>query len=855
MKFFVFLAAFSALNYVFAGDAEYNIKEPYKSRGLTSVNMSLKKDLPPLIIAKDGKALVPIVCSKTGYYQQVAQLLKKYLDKATGADFSISHEAPAKGKAIFIGDFNKTLFAKAQKMPDESFLIESIPQGIVLAGKDAFAKNRLKKKSVLNMFDRNQSRGTFFAMADFLERLIGMRFYFPGIGMHIPNLTKGEVSIAPVSYSDTPVFDFRALGYGGGKDLKLIKVADFRKEISEWQALLKLADIKSKKSYHTDKDWHKVFGKTHPEYFALRKDGSRAIGDRGRYSAYRCYSSEAGFKAHIQAIEDVYKGKGNPTLFNSYKFTPNKRYIHWGMADAFRGCNCEGCLKLTDADAGDSAHSRLIANYILKLAKECKKRWPDKVLKFHVYGPIHNLLPIIEKDNPGNLLICPVRIGPKASSAAYLKEKIMWDKTQDYLNKLRTLSAEKPYIWLHYPHRPATGTPCIALHYYRDFIARNKNIVSGMLFNGHRSYSYAFSSFIVYVIKKISWNPEINIDACLEEYCTTLFGPAAPIMKDYYKTLMDRWENVKWKNVPDVDRRFDDIIEKSAYFKETYPENIRNKLEKMLLEARALTQKGTIYYDRMDWMVKGSAPFFNNGRYFDSGKRYSFTCFNWTPAEIDGLLKENWSAQGVPGLRLRSNETGKFDKKTLFGLIRISHDDKNLYIGGKIESKDAFITKGKGKKSPRDSDIWAYDSLEIFLSTEQPGMKESGLLQQSQYHQIIIDPDGSIFDAYENNNGVNLKIDYKVYTPFKDAKNDKYINNKMYFEMAIPFSELKCIPPHEGSKWYINFYWNRKRNGKHTSYTWSGIGRHHDTGRFGELIFTDKKPVKKKITETRSKKK
>jgi hypothetical protein len=249
----------------------------------------------------------------------------------------------------------------------------------------------------------------------------------------------------------------------------------------------------------------------------------------------------------------------------------------------------------------------------------------------------------------------------------------------------------------------------------------------------------------------------------------------------------------------------------------------------------------------MDWLVKGTAPFFETGRHFDLGKRYFLNVFKWTPDKIDGLLKEDWWAQGVQGLVLHRNDNARLNKKTLFGLIRISHDDENLYIGGRIRSADAFVTKGNGKKSARDSDIWAYDSLEIFLSTEQPGLAEAGIAQQSQYHQIIIDPDGSIFDAYKNDSGVNLNFACKVYCPNKDAKDQKrYPNNRMYFELAIPFRELKCVKPEEGSKWYVNFYWNRKRNGKHLSYTWAGTGRHHDTSRFGELVFSEKKPVRKR---------
>lgn len=819
---------------------EYNIQAPYKSKGLTHVDISMKENLSPLLIAGDSKALVPIVCPKERYYRQTALFLKKYLEQATGAKFVITDNVPAKGRAIFIGNCDlpevKKIFQKAQAMPDESFIIESIPQGIVLAGKDAFCKNRLKQKSALDIHDRKQSRGTFFAMTDFLERLIGVRFYFPGIGIHVPNLRNAEVTIPPVLYSDTPVFDFRDLGYGGGVDFKLIK-ADV-KDARDWNLLSRLADCNIKEAWHTDAKWHVVFGKTHPEYFALRKDGTRCVGDRGRFSSYRCYSSEAGFNAHIKAIEEYYKTGKGVDLFSKKRFTPNKKYISWGIGDAFGGCECKNCRKLTDKKSEWGMYSKLIWRYVIKLAAECKKKWPDKIVKLHLYGRYREIPKFVEEQNPGNLLISPVRPGWDKSCAAFFKEPKMYSGSVKQINYLRKLSAEKPYIWLHYPHAPFVNTgqrmPYLTPHYYKKFFLENKDKLSGVLFNGHGTYSYGTDVPMLYMMYKMSWNPDLDVDSCLDEYCKVMFGPAEVKMKEYYATVIDCWENIKWKKLPNGP--LSQNLPKSCYWKETYPRELRKHLKKVLLEALMKTKKGTIYNERVNFMVKGTAPFFDAGRYFDTGKKYILTCFSWKPLKFDGL-PSTWWRDGVKGINLVRNDNGKRDYGNLKGKIFVSHDDKNLYIGGKITSKDNFITKGKGKKSPRDSDIWAYDSLEIFLCTEQPGMKEAGLLQQSQYHQIIIDPEGSIYDAYKKDVTANLKIDYKII-------NQK---DKMYFEMIIPFSELKCVVPEDGSKWYINFYWNRKRDDRHTSYTWAGTGRHHDTGRFGELIFTDKAPKEKVI--------
>ena len=816
---------------------EYNIPEPCRSKALNPVVISESKDLKPLVIASKGKAAVPIVCPKEHYYRQIADLLKTYLDKATGATFEIVETAPKDGRAVFIGPSEvpsvKKAFQRAQSLPAESLMIESVPEGLVIAGKDAECENRLEPKKELDINDRHQSRGSFFAMTDFLERLVGFRFYFPGIGTHVPELAAQDLVIPPVSYSDTPVFDIRALGYGGGSDFKLIKATTA--EASFWNTLLRLGDVKLKMAWHTDAHWHKVYGQTHPEYFALRDDGTRAVGDRGEFSAYRCYSSEEGFKAHIAAIDNYYKtGEGRELfLAENREFAPNKKYIHWGIADAFRGCSCAKCLPLTDTGTPGGLYSKVVWRYVVDLAKQCKERWPDKVIMTMVYGKYRHVPDFVEKENPGNLVIFPTSHGSMSCSAAFLKEPKIWADANDYLGKLCRLSCEKPYIWEHYPHTRKFPLPYLVPHYYQKFIMENKDRISGMLFNGDPRYSYAFDSLMLYMMYKIIWNPDFNVDACVDEYCATLFGPAAKEIAEYYKTVIDRWENVKWSDAPDPKIEHLDVPNK-CYWVETYPRKLRDSLEQLLLSALSKAEKGTIYYDRAKFLVDGTAPFFEQGRFIDLGKVFKYECRPWTPDKLDGLVGE-WHPAGMRALTLVRNDNGTPDDDVK-ALIYLSYDEKNLYIAGKIEQKDPFVTKGKGTKSERDCDIWANDSLEVFLCSEQPGFEEAGLDQKSQYHQFIIDPDGSIWDGYKSSEmhiGANFDIACKTVT-CKDPE-------RMYFEMAIPFSELKCVPPKPGAKWFVNFYWNHPRDGKHTSYTWAGTGGHHDTSRFGVIEFVDGK--------------
>ena len=87
---------------------QFNIKEPWLSKGLTRVEITYQDKTPPLVICQDGKPAVDIVVSTSSepaYYKEVAGFLKAFLDLAVGGGehFQILYDSPGTRKAIFIG--------------------------------------------------------------------------------------------------------------------------------------------------------------------------------------------------------------------------------------------------------------------------------------------------------------------------------------------------------------------------------------------------------------------------------------------------------------------------------------------------------------------------------------------------------------------------------------------------------------------------------------------------------------------------------------------------------------------------------------------------------------------------------
>jgi hypothetical protein len=126
------------------------------------------------------------------------------------------------------------------------------------------------------------------------------------------------------------------------------------------------------------------------------------------------------------------------------------------------------------------------------------------------------------------------------------------------------------------------------------------------------------------------------------------------------------------------------------------------------------------------------------------------------------------------------------------------------------------------------------ESIEIFLATEQEGHKEAGFSATAQYHHIIIDPYGSVFDAYKAYNQERQDSSKSLNFTLKT----KVFEYGYHFEMALPFKKLHCVVPTPGTQWRVDFFRNRFSS-KHTErYSWVITnGSNHKPEAYGHLLF------------------
>ena len=95
------------------------------------------------------------------------------------------------------------------KLPEQGFIIQTFSKGVYIVGHDSSVDPNYKKEP---LDFRESSIGTFYAVCDFAERILGVRYYYPGkYGTYAPAVKNLELK--PFAYVDYPRFLARGFAW------------------------------------------------------------------------------------------------------------------------------------------------------------------------------------------------------------------------------------------------------------------------------------------------------------------------------------------------------------------------------------------------------------------------------------------------------------------------------------------------------------------------------------------------------------------------------------------------------------------------------------------------------------------
>ena len=736
---------------------------------------------PPVVLVQDGqpKATIAVMVPKEQYSNTLRGAVKDlqhFIKLATGAELPIVQGKPD-GAAIVIGDPS----LRGDQMPVEGFAIRAEGDTILIAGRDG------------EVAPHTFSHGTTWGIYDFLERCVGVRWYFPGdIGCSEPQ--SKDLAVEPVLIEDAPVFFKREVWPSGGPTVTPFTGIHHRRMRSNdaWPVRLQV---------HSPTGWPPIYGKDRPECFERRSDGTRNF-------AMLCYGNPRTVDTYMETLAAFYeKGEkeawgGKTPVGNAITVSPNDMAI---------SCTCEHCRKLWQPDGGQyGTASKVIATFVANLAREIEKRWPEKTV---IYLPYQNYTNVPEGvEFPGNV---EVQLCGMPGLAQY-KEPSIAASEQANIDGWVRLTGRKIQNW-HYSCWPEDQTKAAYLfpHVVQQHYAKNRDKTVGSFINGGRDH-WDRQNLSLYVWMKCLWNPELDVDAVIAEYCRRMYGAASDTVHKLVTMQIDGWEKSRWPNA---------TLSPKGIYDVSYPRAHVLEMEALLKRAKEEAAGDEIVLKRLDYIGKPLADFFAESRdYTESGNRTPLVVPKAAaePA-IDGKLDDAaWAnAKQVTFIRATDQANPQCQFPTT---LKAVWTPRGVTFGFRMAepTPDKLRRDIKGRD---DSLAWWNDNVELFLDVTG---------QRTGYYQLIVNPNGAVFDAKGHNSEwtcEGLKVAAHVGADFWSL------------EVFVPTAAFAdAVKPAAGVEWFGNFTRHRVCDGKPREYqrlNTTFAGPSNNMMAFGPIRFTE----------------
>jgi Domain of unknown function (DUF4838) len=390
--------------------------------------------------------------------------------------------------------------------------------------------------------------GTRYAVTTFLEDKLGVRYLWPGeLGKVVPR--RETIVVDDFQHRFTPKLAqrrIRSMGYHDriqvGLDRMGFKKEDYERlqadaqrtqaESPDWFGWQRLGGTLNMSGGHAFGHLWAAYGKDHPDWFALQPDGTRDQ-SRNPDRARLCKSNSDLISAIArEKIEELTR---NPALLG-VALGPND-----GGRNSF--CTCPKCEALdspkgrkvllwdfTKGAQRDFEHVSLTDRTVYfwnAIAEQVAKVHPDKLLVVDAYS-VYAAPPVERKLHP-NLVV-------RFASLSYHDDDYRQESLRDWEGWSK--SAKRMYF------RPnllllgrREGLPLLYVHKFgEDFRYLAGHGMMGTDFDAC-CHNWATQGLNYYVVARLHWNPEQEVDAIVDDYCQAGFGPAGKSVRRYFDRL------------------------------------------------------------------------------------------------------------------------------------------------------------------------------------------------------------------------------------------------------------------------------------------------------------------------------
>ena len=451
---------------------------------------SCKNDTQPILVA-NGESKYKIIIADQAKPIEIAAAdsLKKYLYQISNVSFEIVSDINIPSDyELLIGSTNrdesKSLNKEQEKLGDDGFIIKTIGTKLVFAG--------------------GTDKGIIYSIYHFLEKYLDCRKFSAELTV-IPK--KENIILPSIDDFEIPAFSYRELHFPNPRQDGAYRhwhKLDLKEGKDSWGMFVHTFDdlVPSGKYFNA-----------HPEYFTYLNVLRIPDGQL-------CLTNPDVFQIVVDGLRERMKEK------------PDALYWSVSQNDTYKSCTCDECKAMDEKYGGPSG---TMLHFVNKVAE----KFPKKVISMLAYQYTRSAPKNIIPEKNVNIMFCSIecnRSKPIASdplSESFRKDAEDWTKLTDnifmwdYVVQFRNMLSPFPNLRVLQPN----------IQFFRD---HHMKMIFQQGTGGHKS---EFFELRQYLLAKLLWNPDVNVDSIINDFLNGYYGHAAPMIRKYIDTMHDALEN------------------------------------------------------------------------------------------------------------------------------------------------------------------------------------------------------------------------------------------------------------------------------------------------------------------------
>lgn len=253
-----------------------------------------------------------------------------------------------------------------------------------------------------------------------------------------------------------------------------------------------------------------VYGKDHPEYYAYF-DGKRHPGKASQW----CLTNDEVFEIVAARIDSIFKANPGMDMISVSQNDGN-----------YTNCTCPECSAI---DNYEGALSGSVIHFLNRLAD----RFPDK--QFSTLAYLYTMHPPkhVKPRSNVNIMLCDidcyreVPLPDNASGRDFMKALKGWSAISDNI-----------FVWDYGINFDGTTTPFPNFHIIQPNIRTFRDHNVKMHFSQIAGFRGGdMSELRTWMISKLMWNPDTNVDSLMHTFVNGYYGDAAPYIYQYLKIM------------------------------------------------------------------------------------------------------------------------------------------------------------------------------------------------------------------------------------------------------------------------------------------------------------------------------